>query len=550
MVTTGPLLVAQQGETGTFIDWLKKLGLEKFIKRYPVEKLVGWNWLVPQHRVIFPKDFFLSWKNFPNLGTSAPNEFEDYLLLWDSNWSIEPDQGELWPLHPFFHPDNKSAAILVSEGRYMRGTGLPEELEHPRTSRIKQYADFFFHWQAYALIDVVRFADCIEPILHTPDVIERAKGILLIAEHIHQRSTPAEILNAENRWGGLAKVMTWVSHYRSFVDALNNHHVSKSTTHSERLGNFKTGAITLAKILGVTAESLAAEIKDRLLVLAQDWMGGSPRTSKWVNKAWPHLQKDISSATIWLCHLSGRTFESYLLEWRYQDYFGWRQWAQLSDVLPWDFWAERAHFLEIAPEYLGNLGIRLTEEILLSGEAMTRRVDALRNSNYPFNSFLGAFKSLHDQLGPKRLDKADENFRDYRPLDHYALLAIRVEGVLLYAIDQSSPSVTLESPGLETYIVHLAEKKRISTSVIRSFIKNKSQFTTLRKKPDQPIRAIMNMTFDLSSGEIFLVKAFLCCVLARNYFAHHYYLDGEPLLRSKESGFLLGGLIATVLLLA
>lgn len=45
-----------------------------------------------------------------------------------------------------------------------------------------------------------------------------------------------------------------------------------------------------------------------------------------------------------------------------------------------------------------------------------------------------------------------------------------------------------------------------------------------------------------------LTQAFLCCMLARNYFAHHDYLDQE-LLRSEKSGFILRGILLTVLML-
>lgn len=62
------------------------------------------------------------------------------------------------------------------------------------------------------------------------------------------------------------------------------------------------------------------------------------------------------------------------------------------------------------------------------------------------------------------------------------------------------------------------------------------------------IADVMNMTSDLIPKEHYLVQAFLCSVLARNYFAHHYYLDSE-LLRSKESQFLLAGILATALCL-
>lgn len=58
----------------------------------------------------------------------------------------------------------------------------------------------------------------------------------------------------------------------------------------------------------------------------------------------------------------------------------------------------------------------------------------------------------------------------------------------------------------------------------------------------------MALSSSLSSKEHYLVQAFLCCELARNYFAHHHYLDDE-LMRTKESGFMLTGILATVLYL-
>jgi hypothetical protein len=59
----------------------------------------------------------------------------------------------------------------------------------------------------------------------------------------------------------------------------------------------------------------------------------------------------------------------------------------------------------------------------------------------------------------------------------------------------------------------------------------------------------MKMKPGLDREGHYLMQAFLCSVLARNYFAHHYYLD-DTLRRSEESGFLLAGMIVTVLTIA
>jgi hypothetical protein len=64
--------------------------------------------------------------------------------------------------------------------------------------------------------------------------------------------------------------------------------------------------------------------------------------------------------------------------------------------------------------------------------------------------------------------------------------------------------------------------------------------------PDGPIKPIIALDTGLTDKEDYLVKSFLCALVARNYFAHHYYFD-STLWRSDESSYLLSGIISTVL---
>jgi hypothetical protein len=52
----------------------------------------------------------------------------------------------------------------------------------------------------------------------------------------------------------------------------------------------------------------------------------------------------------------------------------------------------------------------------------------------------------------------------------------------------------------------------------------------------------------LTGLDQYLLHAFLCTCLARNYFAHHHYLD-DDLMRTKESAFMIGGILVTMLVL-
>lgn len=97
--------------------------------------------------------------------------------------------------------------------------------------------------------------------------------------------------------------------------------------------------------------------------------------------------------------------------------------------------------------------------------------------------------------------------------------------------------------------MELAKQKNISEHVIEYFNSNVKSYTQLRNTPLNPIGEIMEICVELwSESDIHLAQAFLCCALARNYFAHHNYLDKE-LIRDEKSAFMLTGILVTVLVL-
>ena len=100
---------------------------------------------------------------------------------------------------------------------------------------------------------------------------------------------------------------------------------------------------------------------------------------------------------------------------------------------------------------------------------------------------------------------------------------------------------------LDQYISYLAQKRGLSSRALQFFKSNKN-LVNLKLEPKTPIHDVMKLPLTITPREQQLVRAFLCCVLARNYFAHHHYLDQE-LLQSKESAFMLGGIILTLLFL-
>ena len=531
-----PLLIVQQGKKGTFVSWLEDLGLKEFISRYPLPKLVEWEWLVPQYRIVFPNDYFLTWQNYPEYPVHLSPErpcFDIENALWDSTWHLDDDQKPLWFLHPFFHSDNDYGNKLRNAN--VAPTHIPDEFIHPyRSELISPYADYYFHWQAYALIDVIRTADRFMPIINTPDVEEQVQNLLCSAARAKVYTTkPSDVIKQPHSWGGLSESMTWLSHYCAFRDAL-------PYDCDPNLRN--KGAKQLAEYLKINAEILEKFI-EKLLNLASIWLGENERYCVWTIKAWPYLQKDIMWAMEWLVCLSDKKFSYYLDKWKWKD-FQRHEWAELHKVLPYEFFEDKQHFLRYAPIYNN----KQYKGMLPIDENLNQLVSSLQAKNYPFDSFLYAFRQLHENLNHKPKHKGGLNFRVSRPLDYFLLLAIRTEVCLRYALEKDG-TLGEKTGGLETYILALAKQRNISNYVIDAFKERSKKLTQLRDTPEDPIGKIMAISNDKwSIEETHLVQAFLCCVLARNYFAHHTYLDNN-FIPDEKSAFMLAGIIVTLLYL-
>lgn len=478
MFAKGPLLTAQQGSSGTFVHFLREIGLENFLKEYPLAQLVEWGWLIPFRRVVFPSEYFDSWPAFPNFGARSTEKYGEYALLWDSTWFIKDDNAHLWFLHPAFHPGDATEQLFESNASAVSLPPVPDEILHSGGA-IKPYVDYFFRWQAFALVDVIQIADSIGPILNTPDVEERAQRVVQHAKFLVDRFTqPADVLNDPRGWAGLATLMTWMAHYRSYREAM--WFLKHDSPNQHDL--LKKGAVLLAKHLGVTGEILEEEIRSRLLVLAQDWRSAMHRRSRWVEDAWPCLQKDILIAMEWLCILSDQPLEHYLELWQYT-HRGQDSWAELPAVLPDGYFEDRGKFLSIAPIYLKKFTAAPAAFKFQDELDLRNTVDAIRRTNSSFWGLLGAFRQLHDDLTTKHSAKNEIDFRARHPLDSYAIVAFRAETCLREKLDQLGKldSIIGKKQALPRYVRDLAQIAGLSGAARGYFDRQVVPLTELHK---------------------------------------------------------------------
>jgi len=536
---------------GGFEPWLEKLGLKDFLKDYPVTQLVEWGWLRPVCRVVFPNRFFDQWEDYPFGPNNLSPDLSDYAALWDYYWDPDDPIENLWFLDPIFRTDESLAKLLKSFDKPEVGVPAPSQITHSSGREIYPYVDYFYPWQGFALIDIIRSADCFHKVLRTPDMRERAADVVKTADYLsnHPSAEPGAVLVRASQWGGLAEPMTWLAHLRSFKNAL---YVSRSDGDLTNIRQqYERGARALADYLGVTELALSNVIVNKLLVLAHSWRGFSKSSvdTDWTKKAWVYLCDEIQLAMTWLILLSGKPFPHFVEKWKSPD-FGDLGRLAIDEVLPYRFLEHEKSFARVVPYYFKNFNELQGNGWALNESKLVDLCRRIRKRNYPFGGFLAAFHELHDSLSYKPFDENGIDFRELRPIDHFAMLAIHAEGCLRRELDANGLLSSLKgsSQTLSRYIEELAKLRRIPTRIIGRFCEWRS-LADLKTDRDDPVGRIKSLTTGLPEKEHLLLQGFLCCILARNYFAHHDFLDGELLSRTPKPAFLLSGILLTVLTL-
>lgn len=315
--------------------------------------------------------------------------------------------------------------------------------------------------------------------------------------------------------------------------------------HGDCPGLLRRGAKQLAAYLRIDAAQLEAAVREKLLTLADKWIFATDRKDRWVTAAYPYLQKEIYLAVHWLCMLTDNKLDDYFWRWRNTSQQN-EGWAELHAVLPFEYYENREKFIQLAPIYLRGFNERLPVRYQFEGEALESAVDVIRIKNPHFNSFIRAFRRLHQELTPDPKLAGRIDFRERSPLDYYLLLAIRAESCFRFELKANDNPKKADK--LDSYLIELAKETGLDSKATEYFKKNQRAKTRLYDTPSDFIERICRLTPEEESPQAPLGQAMLCCLAARNYFAHHDYHD-DALLNDKSSQFLLGGILLAVLTL-
>ncbi|HMW24950.1 MAG TPA: hypothetical protein PKC59_16070, partial [Burkholderiaceae bacterium] len=167
----------------------------------------------------------------------------------------------------------------------------------------------------------------------------------------------------------------------------------------------------------------------------------------------------------------------------------------------------------------------------------------------PFDNFLLAFKTLHDDL--KSFGDLDHlDLRRRRPIDHFATLALRAETCLRFAIYESNYPRRPMSPTSDSLSGYIEDISRAcgeafppDQTITKSDIRDLTRMTQSRDSKIANVKALRLP--NASARQSAQVRAYLGCQLARNYFAHHYDLDHE-MVKGPIGQFILASTIFTV----
>ncbi len=472
--------------------------------------------------------------------------------LWTQDWARLDFDQPCWFLHSFFRPETELSEFLKKHSAEAGLPDIPDEFELPNGCKIRPYVDYFYPWQALALVDVVCAADIFETIiLNSPDVEARvANATRTAALMATLPSKPVSWLDTEVRWGGLSSLMTWLAHYQAMKEHSNSR--TSGVLQEENTDVLRDRARKLAEHLNVDPVKMEALVKSHLLTTAQWWSWGSKRHKRLRESVFPHLQHQVYLAVEWLCLLTENTLDHYFDLWRYQDRQT-QQWAELRAVLPFEYFSAREKFLELTPYYLKDFNARLEPKFQLEGAALLARVDLIRTRNRHFNRLTMAFKNLHDEMAGNLNDRALIDFRERDPLAHYLLVAICAEKCFreeLTRIDKLKDIKPEKEQGMFKYLLMLVKSSGFSHQATIAGLnegKNK-KISQLHDTPENVISQIRALSYGEAGNELPLAQAMICCEVARNYFAHHDYLD-DKLLEDADSRFLLGGILMAVLTL-
>lgn len=496
-----------------FGSHLASLGI-KLPPNLSIRIMVARGWLKPRLRVVLPVPALLSWRNFPTYeadyddscpagDTWALNAWCASATPWDD---LDRPIEKLW-MHWLDDPGDDTG-IRARENSIDPAdpAAEPTPFVHPNGDQtVLPWIDFFADWQAYQVAELVHLAEF--AVDGVTDVVGGVEQYL--RHHVARFDESAKDLGV--RWEERGAFFDHVACYRTILAQV----AKRESFHDDA----QRGAQSWAAQRGVDAAAIRGGIRDVLLRLWQRWEDSAPVSSQ---RLMHRLQQDIQYATRLFTDLTKEQIDPFDPFWCSQTRNRGPS-ADLIDALPYEEWTAQREFPLNALHYQRGFPAPF---LLGPGQ-----VSALIAKHWPDSAplrFCLAWVRLHEDMGNRDQDlPADMTIKANERIEQFNLIGLHTERLLRdvharFGKDEPeiNPIVRV-AVGRAVRIVAKSHQNAAGRRV--SELLEETKLHDRRPAEDLTISAAMVATGSDAADAV--IAAHLNALIARNYAAHHDYLD-------------------------
>lgn len=514
------LAAPESRDQSQFGRHLKSLGI-KLPPNLSIRTMVARGWLKPRLRVALPPAALLSWLNFPTYSAdyddTCPPGDAWALNAWCASacsWqAIDRPIEKLW-MHWLDDPDDGIGICARANAIDPSGPAAePPSFVHPNACRpILPWIDYFADWQAFQVAELVRMAK-----FEVHGVIDSTGGVERhLRRHVDRFDEAAKGLVV--RWEERGHFFDRLACYRTILAQ-----VARRDSFGE---DAQRGVQSWASQQGVDAVTIRAGIRDVLLRLWRHWEDLAPVSSERLRH---RLQQDLQYATGLLADLADKSIDPFDPFWCSQAR-GRGDCADLIDALPYEEWTARRKFPQQAMHYQKGfpapflLGSRQFSELLAEHWPTSA---ALRR-------FCLAWVRLHEEMGQRDLDlPADMTIKANERIEQFNLIGLHTERLLRDVIDRREPEI---KPIVRAAICRAV---RVVAKPYQNLAgKRVSELLEATRLHDQrPAEELAISAAGVATGSDAadaIIAAHLNALIARNYAAHHDYLDNALIYPNRD----------------
>lgn len=481
---------------GKFAFYLeKKFGIKTLPYNIKLAELILSGEDTDELFVALPKEYFLCWDNYPRLGRNVESESSD--VVKDAGYyDIRITSCGNSSLFDLIHPYD---SFLNESFREKFKANHPNELTvyvHPNGHKFRPYESYMAYWRAYIIFEVVQECKFIERYLNKIDGVK-------IFKHKYNEINKLWVDKYSSSFNRLAL-------FRSFITRLKLSNDAIKYTGNE-----------ISDFLLCRSGSSLSDLKSDmtiLLELHQAWEDKLKSSGLVTYKSAINLlKKDIYFLFDWLCY-AGMKDNEIFENWSYKNRQT-QRWSQLKDVL--DF--EEIKFFESFETYIPYYAENIKNWLFDCEWSVI--YDHLKSLD-GFQPWIRGFYDLHEHINTKD----DIRLVQPRVIDNLLILSIRTEIIIRDIC--CSLSGTQESYKLRDVLLTFSKfiEDDKSISVLQSVVdKQYWGLTELGERPEDLFARIdaCNAGKNWSKKQKYFFKQLLKFVTSRNYFAHHFYKDGE-----------------------